>query len=84
MLEERGDSSSQVIELAVAIVKSLEDNPAPDPIIYLAGGPGGNALADIEEVWLPLPLLKKRDIDPDRSAGYRLLQANPELPRVRG
>ncbi len=40
--ENRSDPNSATIDLAVAIV--LVANPAPDPIIYLAGGPGSSAI----------------------------------------
>lgn len=45
--EDRAKSNSPMIELAVAIFKSTSDTPKPDPIIYLEGGPGGNALQGI-------------------------------------
>ena len=34
----------KMIHLHVAIFHSDSDNPAPDPIVYLEGGPGGDAL----------------------------------------
>ena len=40
--ENRSDPNSATIDLAVAIVRV--DNPASDPIIYLAGGPGSSAI----------------------------------------
>ncbi len=45
--EDRANSTSRMIELAVAIFKSKSANPEPDPIIYLDGGPGGNSLQGI-------------------------------------
>ncbi len=43
--EDRNDpDNSQTIRLHVAIFASDSDNPAPDPIVYLEGGPGGEAL----------------------------------------
>lgn len=41
---DRADDSNTVA-LAVAIVRSTSDDPAPDPVIYLEGGPGGHLLA---------------------------------------
>ncbi len=42
--EDRSDPNSRDIQLAVAIVHTLSPNPLPDPLVYLAGGPGGAAL----------------------------------------
>ncbi len=69
--ETRSDPDSPLIELAYAILYAYGDDPQPDPIIYLAGGPGGNAVADVES-WLDLPYLENRDlilID-QRGTGY--------------
>jgi len=40
---DRADDSN-TIRLMVAIVRSISENPAPDPVIYLDGGPGGFTL----------------------------------------
>ncbi len=41
--EDRSDTSSPTIRLAVAILHP-SGTPLPDPIVYLEGGPGGSAL----------------------------------------
>lgn len=67
--EDRADPNSRDIRLAVAIVRA--ENPLPDPIIYLEGGPGGSALYGIDG-WLDFELLENRDfilID-QRGTGY--------------
>jgi pimeloyl-ACP methyl ester carboxylesterase len=38
--EDRAQTNSPLIQLAVVIVKSTSSNPAPDPVVFLAGGPG--------------------------------------------
>ncbi len=38
----------RMIQLHVAIVASRSPTPAPDPVVYLSGGPGGHALAAAE------------------------------------
>jgi pimeloyl-ACP methyl ester carboxylesterase len=43
--EDRRGDPHDVIHLAVAIYRSSSDHPAPDPLIYLQGGPGGDSLA---------------------------------------
>ena len=36
------------IQIGYAILKSTSPTPAPDPVVYLEGGPGGSALTGIE------------------------------------
>ncbi len=73
VLEDRSRPEGQTIRLHVAVARSLGQEPEPDPLIYLPGGPGSFALH-----WLYgnitnyLDILKKRDIiffDP-RGVGY--------------
>ncbi len=46
--ENRGDvANGRTVRLHVAIFTSESENPAPDPIIYLEGGPGGDALETV-------------------------------------
>lgn len=59
------------IELAVMILRSTSENPEPDPVVYLEGGPGGAPIPYFD-VWLDSPILAARDlilIDP-RGTGY--------------
>jgi pimeloyl-ACP methyl ester carboxylesterase len=42
--EDRNSDLSDTIRLAVAVYRSSGDNPAPDPVIYLQGGPGMGSL----------------------------------------
>lgn len=58
--EDRSLPASGTIRLAVAILRSYSDDPAPDPVVYLEGGPGGSALEGLE-YWLDSPLLEDRD-----------------------
>ena len=46
--EDRSDSLSRVITLQVAIFPSYSANPEPDPVIYLVGGGGADALGSAE------------------------------------
>jgi len=41
-----------VIEVPVLIFRATGDNPAPDPLIYLHGGPSGGVV-EVFEVKLP-------------------------------
>ncbi len=49
------------IHLAVTILKARTDRPAPDPVVYLAGGPGLSATLDPQR-WVDHPLLAQRDL----------------------
>lgn len=46
--ENRNKPNGRQIHLHVAIIPALAKNPAPDPIVYMAGGPGGSAFPSTE------------------------------------
>jgi pimeloyl-ACP methyl ester carboxylesterase len=48
--EDRSRPNGPSIRLAVAIFKSPDANPAPDPLIFLQGGPGGPIVHDLGTV----------------------------------
>lgn len=61
--ENRTSNSTDTIKLAVAIFHSTSSNPAPDPVVFLQGGPGGQAVklsADAFE-YLVKPFISERD-----------------------
>jgi pimeloyl-ACP methyl ester carboxylesterase len=72
--ENRANPSSPMIELAVAVFKSTNPNPQPDPVIYLEGGPGGHALQAIPLTFEDYfaPILDERDLImfDQRGTGY--------------
>jgi pimeloyl-ACP methyl ester carboxylesterase len=57
--EDRSDPAGPQVELAVVVLESLAVQPAPDPIFYLEGGPGGTALLDLDS-WADLGFLDNR------------------------
>ncbi len=59
--QDRQQPEGRTIRMAVAILKSRSQNPATDPLVFLAGGPGASALASLGW-WLGSPLLDHRDI----------------------
>ena len=59
--ENRSDPNSATIRLAVAIIRTTHPTPEPDPVIYLDGGPGGEAIYYLEE-WVDFPTLANRDL----------------------
>jgi pimeloyl-ACP methyl ester carboxylesterase len=61
------------IRLAVAIIHTLNPDPAPDPVLFIHGGPGGGALESLAFVLESLgPLLASRDLIllDQRGTGY--------------
>ncbi|MFD4240426.1 alpha/beta fold hydrolase [Streptomyces sp. NPDC058525] len=44
--ENRAEPGSRTIRLGVAIVPAVSDTPKPDPIVWLAGGPGDDAVGE--------------------------------------
>lgn len=81
--EDRDDPASPVIELAFAILYAPAADVKPDPVVYLAGGPGGNAVGELEG-WLDVPYLQDRDLIllDQRGTGYSLPSLNcPEMEK---
>lgn len=50
------------IALQVVIFPARDENPAPDPIIYLEGGPGGNSIETLPFNTRYEPYAQKRDL----------------------
>jgi pimeloyl-ACP methyl ester carboxylesterase len=46
--ENRHRTASRTVRLMVAIIPARSARPAPDPVIYLASGPGGSALTEAD------------------------------------
>lgn len=79
--EDRAHPERATLKLALAIVRSRAADPAPDPIVYLEGGPGGGTVYD-PEFWYESPLRDRRDIIllDQRGTGYSLPSLNcPEM-----
>jgi hypothetical protein len=53
--ENRASRSGRTFDLRVAVIKAQSENPAPDPIFYLAGGPGDAATGDGARKQFPSP-----------------------------
>ncbi len=78
--EDRSGDPSHTIRLAVAVYRSFSDNPQPDPVIFLQGGPGAQAVqlsADAYHV-LVEPFLAERDFIVFDQRGTGL--SDPSLP----
>ena len=48
--ESRAESDGRAIRLAVIIVPSVTQPPLPDPVVHLAGGPGGSSLIEMDSL----------------------------------
>jgi len=61
--ETRTGNPSRTIRLAVAVFKSTSRNPAPDPVIFLQGGPGSAAIEFSVQAYSYIvePFLSQRD-----------------------
>jgi pimeloyl-ACP methyl ester carboxylesterase len=61
--EDHAQPDGPTIKLAVAVVHSISPHPAPDPVLFIDGGPGGRTL-DNMSFWLEYvnPLLARRDV----------------------
>ena len=46
------DPNGPQIKLAVAVIKSTSDSPAPDPLVMLQGGPGGSTIDTYASLFL--------------------------------
>ncbi len=67
-------ANGRTLRLHVAIFPSASTNPAPDPIVYLEGGPGGDALETVPLIFEErfAPFLADRDfiMFDQRGTGY--------------
>jgi pimeloyl-ACP methyl ester carboxylesterase len=79
--EDRADPDGPTVKLAVAVLESTSPAPAPEPIVYLHGGPGGDAAGGIEG-WAEDPLLQHNDIVLYDQRGSGLSDPNLECHEV--
>lgn len=77
--ESRRQPTAQRIQLAIMIVHATGANPAPDPVVFLQGGPGGAAI-DLTGLLVQAyaPIIERRDliIIDQRGTGF----SRPALP----
>jgi pimeloyl-ACP methyl ester carboxylesterase len=52
--EVHGKEDSRRIELAFAVLKARTQSPAPDPVVYLHGGPGSGTVKDLWSIVVPI------------------------------
>lgn len=78
--EDRTSDPSHTIRLAVAVFHSESSNPAPDPVMFLQGGPGGEAVQLSANAYpiLVAPFIGERDYITYDQRGTGL--SEPSLP----
>ena len=83
--EDRQDPEGTQVRLHVAIFSAETDNPAPDPIVYLEGGPGGHALEGLEFSFDDrfAPFLAQRDLIVFDQRGVGFSMPSLECPELR-
>lgn len=83
--EQHGNPTGPTIKLPVGVFKSASPNPAPDPVVYIEGGPGGAVQDTITYLLAPdLPALTaNRDLIVYDQRGVGFAQPNLECPEVR-
>ncbi len=59
--EDRAKKTGRKIKLYVMVLPALVDKPAPDPIFYFQGGPGG-AASSVASAWTMTQLHRTRDV----------------------
>lgn len=52
--EVHGKEDSRRIQLAFAVLKARTQSPAPDPVVYLHGGPGSGTVKDLWSIVVPI------------------------------
>ena len=60
--EDRAASDGRTIDLKIVVIPAVSDNPEPDPLFFLAGGPG-QAATEVAGVMLPLLADVRRNRD---------------------
>lgn len=81
--EDYAQPEGKAIRLAVAILKTANRNPQPDPIVYLSGGPGGGVVefAPLQST-VKVDLLFNRDLILFDQRGSGLSQPALDCPEL--
>lgn len=84
VLEDRSRPDGPTLRLHVAIFRSPSDDPEPDPIVYLAGGPGENALEAAALLFNQrfAPFIEDRDLIMIDQRGTGLSEPALDCPEV--
>jgi pimeloyl-ACP methyl ester carboxylesterase len=83
--EDRAAQPGRQINLHVAVIPALSRNPAPDPLFYITGGPGGASTQDfVQFAWVFERINEERDIVlvDQRGTGQSHPLDCPALPEI--
>lgn len=80
--ENRLKAGSRVIKLPIIIIKSTAANPAPDPVLYTAGGPGVGSLGMARGAGNLVPYTAERDFIIFEQRGTRDSDPSLQCPEV--
>lgn len=78
--EDRADPAGRQVRLAVAILHAQTDDPALDPVVYLAGGPGQSAISRPSSFFDTLRTERDVILIDQRGSGYSY--PNLDCPEV--
>ncbi|MFE4686624.1 alpha/beta fold hydrolase [Streptomyces sp. NPDC056721] len=79
--ENRGRPGGRTIKLAVAVIKAASAKPSADPVVFMAGGPGGDTFDDIP-ILVDSGLNKDRDLIIMAQRGNLYDQPNLACPEI--
>ncbi len=80
--EDRARPAARTVRLAVAVLHSHAAHPRPDPVVYLHGGPGGDAVAGARNGWDTDSRLRERDVILFDQRGSGLSQPSLNCPEI--
>src|SRR5687767_3553080 len=79
--EDRARPKVATLKLAVMVLHSLSSSPAPDPVVFLAGGPGSPGIEGFEN-FADSPMLESRDIVLFDQRGTGMSEPSLDCPEV--
>ena len=59
--EDGARPGGRAVRVSVAVLKARGPSPAPDPLVYLSGGPGSGGIGEAAS-WLERPFVRQRDV----------------------
>jgi pimeloyl-ACP methyl ester carboxylesterase len=80
--EDHADPNGKQIRLMVAIAHATGDDPLPDPVVVLVGGPGGAAVGSHAETRLEAAIRARRDVIYLDQRGTGLSEPNLNCPEL--
>src|SRR5262249_28014043 len=61
VFEDRAAAGGRRLDLDVVVLRARAATPAPDPLFFLAGGPGQDATTLVDQ-WVDSPMREQRDV----------------------